>query len=149
MRCGGWPFCHVYPSVVVRHLTFGISYHEWCTDPSPICNYDAETLKAFLEEYFDEAGSDLIPHTPADHVANPPDFLPRVQSVVARDWGLKVHSLWPSLTRQVSSAVEMEPDRHTLLPLKNPFLVPGERFREVYYWDSYWVIRSTFFPSFH
>jgi alpha,alpha-trehalase len=105
-------------------------------------NYAADSLKAFLEEYFDEAGSDLIPYTPADHVTNPPDFLPRVQSVAARDWGLKVHALWPSLTRQVSSAAETEPDRHTLLPLKKPFIVPGERFREVYYWDSYWVIRG-------
>jgi alpha,alpha-trehalase len=104
------------------------------------------TLKAFLREYFYEAGSDLLPHTPTDHVAAPPGFLPRVQNADARAWGLKVHSLWPSLTRRVSPAVEREPDRHTLLPLHNPFLVPGERFREVYYWDSYWVIRSEF-PS--
>lgn len=99
-----------------------------------------------MKEYFSEAGSDLIPYTPVDHLDNPPDFLPGVRNADARDWGLKVHSLWPSLTRLVSPAVEREPDQHTLLPLKYPFLVPGERFREVYYWDSYWVIRSVFSP---
>ena len=32
------------------------------------------------------------------------------------------------------------PEQHTLLPLPNPFVIPGDRFREVYYWDSYWII---------
>lgn len=82
-----------------------------------------------------------MPHTPGDHVANPDGFLPGVQNAAARAWGLEVHSLWPSLTRLVSPEVERQPDRHTLLPLLHPFVVPGERFREVYYWDSYWVIR--------
>ncbi|KAG0555208.1 hypothetical protein KC19_12G152100 [Ceratodon purpureus] len=103
---------------------------------------EPDTLKEFLKEYFYEAGSDLVPYTPSDHVANPEGFLPRVQNAAARAWGLKVHSLWPSLTRLVSPEVERQPDRHTLLPLQHPFVVPGERFREVYYWDSYWVIRG-------
>ena len=30
----------------------------------------------------------------------------------------------------------------SLLYLPNPFIVPGGRFREVYYWDSYWIIRG-------
>lgn len=81
-------------------------------------------------------------HTPIDYLPDPPEFLPRVRNAEAREWGRKVHSLWPSLARVVSPEVEREPDRHTLLPLKHAFIVPGERFREVYYWDSYWVIRS-------
>ncbi|MEQ9232084.1 MAG: trehalase family glycosidase, partial [Cyclobacteriaceae bacterium] len=28
----------------------------------------------------------------------------------------------------------------TLIPLKNPYVVPGGRFREVYYWDSYFTM---------
>lgn len=83
-----------------------------------------------------------MPHTPVDYDADPSDFLPKVRNAAARTWGLQVHSLWPSLTRLVSPDVEREPDRHTLLPLRHPFVVPGERFREVYYWDSYWVIRG-------
>ena len=31
--------------------------------------------------------------------------------------------------------------RHSLLYLPHPFVVPGGRFREIYYWDTYWVIR--------
>lgn len=40
---------------------------------------------------------------------------------------------------QVSDDVLAHPERHSLLPLPHPFVVPGDRFREVYYWDSYWV----------
>ena len=39
--------------------------------------------------------------------------------------------------------LERNPDKElpgsTLLPLPNPYIVPGGRFREVYYWDSYFT----------
>ena len=45
---------------------------------------------------------------------------------------------------------EERPDEHTLLPLPGGVIIPGSRFREVYYWDSYWIIRYlsmfTFLP---
>lgn len=30
----------------------------------------------------------------------------------------------------------------TFLSVAHPVIVPGDRFREVYYWDSYWIIRG-------
>lgn len=30
----------------------------------------------------------------------------------------------------------------SLLPLPHPTVVPGDRFRETYYWDSLWVVRG-------
>eukprot|EP00922_Rhytidocystis_sp_ex-Travisia-forbesii_P054806 GHVS01081191.1.p1 GENE.GHVS01081191.1~~GHVS01081191.1.p1 ORF type:complete len:760 (-),score=125.52 GHVS01081191.1:209-2317(-) len=33
-------------------------------------------------------------------------------------------------------------DRTTAIVLPHPFVVPGARFREPYYWDSYWIIRG-------
>ncbi|CAK9876863.1 unnamed protein product [Sphagnum jensenii] len=101
-----------------------------------------DTLERFLEEYCDIPGSDLVACTPVDYVPEPSGFLPGVQNPVARRWALKVHSLWLLLARQVADHVENEPNQHTLLPLKHPVIVPGERFREVYYWDSYWIIRG-------
>ncbi len=35
-----------------------------------------------------------------------------------------------------------DPSRFSLLPLPNPVVVPGGRFREVYYWDSFWIVRG-------
>lgn len=30
----------------------------------------------------------------------------------------------------------------TMVQVRNPFVIPGERFRECYYWDSYWAIEG-------
>jgi alpha,alpha-trehalase len=47
-----------------------------------------------------------------------------------------VGRLWPVL-RQEAAAV---PPYSTLQPLPAPYVVPGGRFREVYYWDSYFTM---------
>ena len=35
-----------------------------------------------------------------------------------------------------------DPDEHSLLVLPNPAVVAGDRFREVYYWDSFFIIQG-------
>jgi alpha,alpha-trehalase len=45
-------------------------------------------------------------------------------------------ALWPALTRVPDSSNA----RSSLLPLPYPYVVPGGRFREVYYWDSYFTM---------
>src|SRR4030095_4587516 len=45
-------------------------------------------------------------------------------------------ALWPALTRVPDSTNA----RSSLIPLPFPYLVPGGRFREVYYWDSYFTM---------
>jgi alpha,alpha-trehalase len=46
-----------------------------------------------------------------------------------------IRRLWPVLTRPADTA-----SRGSLIPLPNPYVVPGGRFREVYYWDSYFTM---------
>ena len=38
--------------------------------------------------------------------------------------------------------VEIESHRYSLIHVPNPFIVPGGRFRENYYWDSYWIVKG-------
>ncbi len=47
-----------------------------------------------------------------------------------------VSSLWPVLTQSPTSVAAYS----TLLPLPYSYVVPGGRFREVYYWDSYFTM---------
>ena len=47
-----------------------------------------------------------------------------------------IRALWPVLTRPPDS-VDM---RSSLIPLPDSYVVPGGRFREVYYWDSYFTM---------
>ena len=51
-----------------------------------------------------------------------------------------IHNRWKDLGRKVISDVKENPDKYSLIYMKKPFIVPGGRFREVYYWDSYWTI---------
>src|ERR1700731_2607325 len=44
--------------------------------------------------------------------------------------------LWDQLTRSSRTA----PPYSSLLPLPEPYVVPGGRFRELYYWDSYFTM---------
>lgn len=36
-----------------------------------------------------------------------------------------------------------------MVPVNKPFIVPGGRFREFYYWDSYWVINGLLLSEMH
>ncbi len=77
-------------------------------------------LKAFVVAHFDLPGSIAAPPAAADQV-------PLVQHI---------DDLWTTLTRTTTSA----PDYSSLLPLPKPYVVPGGRFREMYYWDSYFTM---------
>ncbi|WP_223827708.1 alpha,alpha-trehalase TreF [Hymenobacter armeniacus] len=84
-------------------------------------------LKAFVTAHFDLPADGGVP------------FRSNVQA------GLRHHldTLWTVLARPAAPAVDaadsLAPFR-SLLPLPKPYLVPGGRFREVYYWDSYFTM---------
>ena len=46
-----------------------------------------------------------------------------------------IEELWPILTREPQSETQ-----GSLINLPNPYVVPGGRFREIYYWDSYFTM---------
>jgi len=63
--------------------------------------------------------------------ANPP-------AKITKDLALKDHleQLWNALTRPKDSIRK----NSSLLPLPGSYIVPGGRFREIYYWDSYFTM---------
>ena len=68
--------------------------------------------------------------TPAEYAAR--EFrLPRDRTLTEH-----IEALWPLLTR----SAQTNQNAGSLLPLPNPYIVPGGRFREVYYWDTYFTM---------
>ncbi|MHB8821294.1 MAG: trehalase family glycosidase, partial [Pseudomonadaceae bacterium] len=67
-----------------------------------------------------------------------PYELPPKAFVANPDDSLAAHSdrLWPVRTRQPRE----HPPFSSLLPLPHPYVVPGGRFTELYYWDSYFAM---------
>ena len=76
-------------------------------------------LKAFVTANFEESGTaDVQPPKPG------------------ADLPTHINDLWPVLTRNYQQV----PAYSSLLPLPRSFVVPGGRFREMYYWDSYFTM---------
>lgn len=52
-----------------------------------------------------------------------------------------VHDRWKDLGRKINETVgSSEEHVSSLIYLAHGFIVPGGRFREMYYWDTYWTI---------
>lgn len=68
------------------------------------------------------------------------DLPVRPKSTFATDTTLAMEEhltrLWPVLTRKADDV----DSRSSLIPLPNDYVVPGGRFSEIYYWDSYFTI---------
>lgn len=76
-------------------------------------------LQQFVNEHFS-----LPPNIASDFISDKNHTAPQ-----------HIQSLWPVLSR--------EPDKMTqgsLIPLPYNYVVPGGRFREIYYWDSYFTM---------
>ncbi|MEP7384431.1 MAG: alpha,alpha-trehalase TreF, partial [Gemmatimonadota bacterium] len=73
-----------------------------------------------------------------DHFVLPPTVGGNFTTDPTRSMEDHIRQLWPVLTRAPDSART----RSTLLPLPEPYVVPGGRFREVYYWDSYFTMQG-------
>ena len=77
-------------------------------------------LEAFVHEHF------TIEKEPPNCFVSDPD----------RALAKHIEALWPVLTRHP----EDHPALSSLLPLQHNYVVPGGRFREIYYWDSYFTL---------
>ena len=67
------------------------------------------------------------------HFEQPANYVPDYISDRDRDVLENAEKLWDVLTRQP------DPEAGSLIPLPFPYIVPGGRFREIYYWDSYFT----------
>jgi alpha,alpha-trehalase len=68
---------------------------------------------------------------------NLPAAPPVVNNIMQeKDVAEHIKNLWSILKREADKPLEGS----SLLPLPNPYIVPGGRFREIYYWDSYFTM---------
>lgn len=98
-------------------------------------------LKKWVEENFDEPGSEFQNWVPNDWKKNPV-FLSKIKSDEFRSFASNLNELWLELGRKMTKDVKENTDLYSIIYVENPVIVPGGRFREFYYWDSYWIIRG-------
>jgi len=99
------------------------------------------TLEKFVKDNFDIEGTELIEVQPSDWKESP-EFIEEIEDDNFKELAHKMNGIWRNLTRKIiKSRTEIE-EKSSLIYLEHPFVVPGGRFREVYYWDSYWTIKG-------
>jgi len=119
--------CKVPPGEILK------AFQDLPADP------DLPTLADFVTTYFDEVGAELQLWQPPDWQPAPPAFDAIVDPEVRR-FVDDIHRRWLVLGRQFNRSSGSCDDCFSSFRLPRPFIIPGGRFREAYYWDSYWVL---------
>ncbi|XP_044759523.1 trehalase-like [Coccinella septempunctata] len=104
-------------------------------------------IKSFVQDNF-QPGNELEDWKLPDFDPNPP-FLRRIKVPEYRKFAKDLVQLWANFSRILKPDVFKEPERYSIIPVSNGFVIPGGRFREFYYWDSYWIIKGLLASGMH
>ncbi|TCD65786.1 hypothetical protein EIP91_002225 [Steccherinum ochraceum] len=98
----------------------------------------------FVDSNFKGEGLELEAAAISQFNTNPA-FLNNVSNPLVKAWAQTVHGYWTLLARNTNDSSlcgGSNKCESSLVPLNHTFIVPGGRFREQYYWDSYWIIQG-------
>eukprot|EP00055_Hartaetosiga_balthica_P002097 m.2767 g.2767 ORF g.2767 m.2767 type:complete len:646 (+) comp1930_c0_seq1:102-2039(+) len=104
-------------------------------------NLNAHSMQVFIDEHFRPVGSDQEEWIPEDFPLRP-QFYDNMNNETMKEFILNVHRIWKLLGRKVPANVSTLQAQNSLIYLPHPYIVPGGRFREVYYWDTFWIIKG-------
>ena len=107
---------------------------------TPEAKQDKYILSQFVNEHFLPPGSELVAIQPQDFTDTPSVLSSLTPNSTYYGWAQFLNQAFASLTRKVSEDVFLNPQRYSILRRTHPVVIPGGRFRESYYWDSYWIV---------
>jgi alpha,alpha-trehalase len=103
-------------------------------------------VEFFLEHFAPDPESAAVPFVPVDFAADHvPDSFSHLASGKSGplEFAMALKAIWPELCRVTPKVPTSYPyDQSSLIPLPHPFFIAGGRFREVYYWDTYWIVKG-------
>ncbi|EZA62647.1 hypothetical protein DMN91_007675 [Ooceraea biroi] len=106
-----------------------------------------DQVAAFVAQNFAEQ-DELENATLPDWTENP-KILKSIGDPTYREWAKNLNLIWKELARRLNHDVVVDIQRHSLIYVNNTFIIPGGRFREFYYWDSYWIIEGLLLCDMH
>jgi alpha,alpha-trehalase len=104
-------------------------------------------LMKFVSDNFKQE-NEFESWTPTDFTDNP-TLLSRIEDKTIRQFAQDLVKIWPTLAKKVKKEVLDYPEHYSLLPVDNGFIIPGGRFTEFYYWDSYWIVEGLLLSDMH
>ena len=100
-----------------------------------------QQIAQFVNETFDPAGAEFEDWIPMDW-RKEPKFLENIKDQHLRKFASDLNDIWKLLGRKMKDDVKENETLYSIIYVPNPVIVPGGRFREFYYWDSYWIIKG-------
>jgi len=107
-----------------------------------------DLLTEFVNEYFVKEDSEFEKWIPTDWIREP-EILNSIKDENLKNWTIEINALWLNLGRKIKDDVLINPEHYSIIYVPNPFIIPGGRFREFYYWDSYWIINGLLICEMH
>jgi alpha,alpha-trehalase len=98
-------------------------------------------LNYFLSTYFAQAGGELET-VPKEQLETNATFLDNLNDTVIKEFTQAVINIWPDLTRKYAGPGNCSDCVNSFIPVNRTFVVAGGRFREPYYWDSFWIVEG-------
>ncbi|KAJ9077679.1 hypothetical protein DSO57_1014488 [Entomophthora muscae] len=102
---------------------------------------DKEDIKRFLDKNFHVPGYELDKVT-IENYPPTPAFLDDIKDEKIRGFGEFIHEFWKTLVRKYNGTRLCNGCESSLIAMEYPFVIPGGRFREFYYWDSFFVLEG-------
>ena len=101
---------------------------------------DEAAVRSFVVKHFDLPSGELATAGPPGGWTAAPAVLGELGDARDVAWARALNDLWRQLARKAAPGADR--CRSSLLAPRRPFVAPGGRFREPYYWDSYWIVEG-------
>uniref|UniRef100_A0A914ECV7 Trehalase n=1 Tax=Acrobeloides nanus TaxID=290746 RepID=A0A914ECV7_9BILA len=106
-------------------------------------NLTKEVFKKFCDDNFEQ-----LPYLQRavlpDWSAEPKNF-EKIKDKKIKLLATRLNELWKDLNREFVDDVRKNQTHFPVVPVPNPFVVPGGFFQVYFYWDSYWILKGMLF----
>jgi alpha,alpha-trehalase len=100
-----------------------------------------DEVRKFVSYNFELPGAEITCANLTDWTEEP-TFIRRIKNPDLKRFSIELNKIWLELYKKFDMEKLGEDCVSSHLPMKHPFIVPGGRFIEMYYWDTYWTIQG-------
>lgn len=102
---------------------------------------NVEEIREFVRVYLHEPGMEIVNAELLDWNCEPA-FLANIRNDHLRQFSMHLNQTWKDLYKKFDTSLLGPGCVSSHLAMRHPFVVPGGRFREIYYWDTFWTMEG-------
>lgn len=104
---------------------------------------DMAEIRHFVDTYLHEPGIEIIRANLTDW-SPIPKYVFALKNTELISFALGLNRVWHDLYKRFDLSKLDNGCVSSHLPMQHEFVVPGGRFLEIYYWDSYWTMEGVY-----